>query len=406
MKCRLCESGQLSMFLDLGFTPPADRFITAAQLDEPEIYYPLKVVRCDRCMFVQLNYVVAPEILYQEDYPYEASTTQTGRIHFDGFAGDAFERCRLREGDLAVDIGSNVGVLLQGFKKRGCRVLGVDPAANIARIAEARGIPTLPVFFTPDIAQKISSEHGRAGVITASNVFAHIDDLHSLMNAVDILLDDDGVFIVEAPYLKHLLEKLEYDTIYHEHVSYLSLTPLAPFFRSCGFELFDVLQADIHGGSIRLFISRQGRQPVRSSVTELMAAEKDAGIHSMDHLNAFAQRVSANREALVSLLRSLKHAGKKIAGLSAPAKGMTLLNYCRIDATILDFVTEKSALKIGKYTPGTHLPVLPDTALIDNGIDYALLLAWNFKEEIIHNLSDFSGLGGRFIVPIPEPVVI
>jgi len=274
MTCRLCESENLTMFLDLGFTPPADRFVKTAQLDDPETYYPLKVVRCDHCMFIQLSHVVPPEILYQEDYPYEASTTKTGRKHFAAFAQDAIESFGLVKNDLAVDIGSNVGVLLKGFKDRGCRVLGVDPAENIAAIAEKNGIPTLPVFFTTEIARNIVSEHGKAKVITASNVFAHIDDLRSMMKGIDALLDKEGIFIIEAPYLVHLLNNLEYDTIYHEHLSYISLMPLVPFFHDCGFELFNVKQVDIHGGSIRLFISRKGIQDVRSEVTRLLNSEK------------------------------------------------------------------------------------------------------------------------------------
>ena len=405
-QCRCCGYPKMTPFLDLGFTAPADRFITCEQLDAPETAYPLIVVRCDQCMLIQLSYVVPPEILYQEDYPYESSTTRTGREHFDAFAAAAIEQFKLKQNDLACDIGSNVGVLLSGFKNRGMRVLGFDPAGNIAQIAEKNGIPTIADFFNVTVAANAAAKHGRAKVITGSNVFAHIDNLMELMHAVDKLLDDDGVFIVEAPYLVHLLDNLEYDTIYHEHLSYLSLTPLAPFFRNCGFELFDVKQMDIHGGSIRLFVGRAGRHPIGKQVLDMLKIEEERKIHSLETLYAFAQRVKKNRFDLQAMLRDLKHQGKRIAGVSAPAKGMTLLNYCKIDNEYLEFVTEKSLLKIDRYTPGTHLPVKPDSALMTENIDYALLLAWNFKDEIMKNLSAFKARGGKFIIPIPAPTII
>lgn len=404
--CRLCGYPNMFQFLDLGFTPHADRFIKKEQLNEPETHYPLKVVRCDHCNFIQLSYVVPPEILYQNDYPYEASMTMTGQSHFDAFAESAVEFFKLTKGDLVVDIGSNVGVLLKGFKKRGCRVLGIDPAENIAIIAEKHGIPTIADFFSREVVANAVDKYGKAKIITGSNVFAHIDDLYSLMKGIDDFLDDDGIFIVEAPYLMHLINNLEYDTIYHEHLSYLSLTPLVPFFNSCGYELFDAKQVDIHGGSIRLFISRKEKRKVTANVTELLEYEEDNKIYSIEKLLDFARKVEENRANLVSLLRSLKSNGKRIAAVSAPAKGMTLLNYCNIGSELLEFLTEKSKLKIGRYAPGNHLPVMPDSALLTENIEYALLLAWNFKDEIISNLSEFKKKGGKFIIPIPEPIIL
>ncbi len=376
------------------------------QLEMPEVCYPLKVVRCDQCMLVQLSYVVPPEILYQNEYPYEASMTKTGQSHFDAFANSVTESFNLSKGDLVVDIGSNVGVLLQGFKKRGCSVLGIDPAENIAQIAEKNGIETIPDFFTQKVINKVIKNYGKAKIVTATNVFAHVDDLHAFMKGIDTLLDEDGIFIIEAPYLMHLLDNLEYDTIYHEHLSYLSLIPLVPFFHHRDFELFDVKQVDIHGGSNRMFISRKGKMPVSSQVLTLIKDEEEKDIYSIDFLNEFAKRVKKNRLELIALLRSLKGKGARIAGVSAPAKGMTLLNYCKIDDEYLEFITEKSKLKIGRFSPGSHFSVLPDSALITENIDYALLLAWNFKDEIMKNLEEFKNRGGQFIIPIPEPSII
>ena len=404
-KCRLCGSNSLTRILDLGTTPPADRFLRKDQLCDVEPFFPLVVVRCDGCFFVQLNYVVPPKILYQEDYPYESSTTQAGRTHFEAFAASVIDAFSLSEKDLAVDIGSNVGILLKGFQDRGCRVLGIDPANNIAQIARDNGIPTLTDFFGPGIAERIVTEYGKASVITASNVFAHIDDLSCLMTEVKTLLTDKGVFIVEAPYLMHLIENLEYDTIYHEHLSYLSIMPLVPFFERCGFTLFDIKQVDIHGGSIRLFICKSGRYPVSQTVADYLKKEEEKHIHSLETFTAFANSVVNNKNQLRTLLADLKAQGNRIAAVSAPAKGMTLLNYCGIGSELIEFVTEKSELKIGKFTPGTHLPVKDDGALLSENIDYALLLAWNFKDEIMKNLAPFTEKGGHFIIPIPKPII-
>lgn len=404
--CRLCGHQQLTQFLDLGYTPPADTFLLYEQLDEPETHYPLKVLRCDSCMFIQLSYIVPPDILYRNDYPYESSTTRTGRKHFDKFAESVVKNYNLASSDLVIDVGSNVGVLLKGFQERGCRILGIEPAENIAKIANENDIKTLSVFFSPDIAKEILSEYGKAKAITASNVFAHIDDLNAVLECLDILLDDDGIFIIEAPYLLNLLKNLEYDTIYHEHLSYLSVKPLVSFFKNNGFEIFDIQEVDIHGGSIRIFVNRQSYRSISAKVTDMISSENDGDIYSIENLILFSENVKKNRNNLMNLLYKLKSENKRIAAVSAPAKGMTLLNYCGIGTHILEFVTEKSQLKINKYTPGGHIKVLPDSALVTEEIDYALLLAWNFKDEIIGNLSEYRNLGGKFIIPIPNPTIV
>lgn len=406
MLCRLCRSVDLAPFLDLGFTPPADSFLRREQLRDPEISYPLEVVLCRECGNVQLSHVVSPEVLYRHDYPYESSTTKMGQEHWMEFARTVSGRYGLGEKDLVVDIGSNVGVLLDAFKSCGTRVLGVDPASNIVRIAERRGIETLNEFFGIEVAHQILREKGQASVITGTNVFAHVDDLYGFVSAVKLLLNDRGVLIIEAPYFINLLNMLQYDTIYHEHLSYLSVKPLARFFDSLGMEIIDVEQRDIHGGAFRLTVARAGRYPVSPVVQTLMEAETSARIHDLDRLKDFAAAVENNRQELIWLLRRLKHEGKRIAAVSAPAKGMTLLNYCRIGRETLDFVTEKSTLKIGRFTPGTHIPVYSDSELIERMPDYALLLAWNFSKEIMANLDEYHRNGGRFIIPIPMPQIV
>ncbi|MGH7076061.1 MAG: methyltransferase domain-containing protein [Stellaceae bacterium] len=403
----MCRGTRLHKFLDLGKTPPADRFLFEHQLKEKEELYPLNVVICDDCGLVQLDYAVAPEILYCDDYPYESSTTSAGHRHWSEFAETVTRMMSLEGKDLVVDIGSNVGVLLQMFKDRGIRVLGVDPAANIAAIANRNGIETEAAFFDEKIARQIVLRHGHASVITGTNVFAHLNDVRGVMRAVDDLLADRGVFIVEAPYLLALMQDFEYDTIYHEHLSYLSLKPLQRFFAGFGMEIFEVQRRDIHGGSFRFFVQRkkEGR-PVSPVITELLYIEEREGIYNHDRLKQFADQVAKNRDDLRNLLLTLKSHGKRIAAVSAPAKGMTLVNYCGLDNTILDFVTEKARLKIGRYTPGMHIPVVADEVLFEKQPDYALLLAWNFAEEIMANLKRFSDHGGKFIIPVPTPKIV
>lgn len=406
MFCRMCKSDNLARFLDLGFTPPADQFLRREQLREPETYYPLEVMLCQNCGLAQLSHVVSPEILYRHDYPYEASLTTTGQRHWAEFAQTTTHRLNLGADDLVIDVGSNVGVLLEAFKNNGTRILGVDPASNIVRIAERRGIETLNEFFGIDVAQNIRNTRGPASVITGTNVFAHVDDLDAFMRAIQLLLNERGVLIIEAPYFVNLIKSLEYDTIYHEHLSYLSVKPLARFFTRFGMEIFEIEQRDIHGGSFRVHVARAGTRPISPVIGDLLKQEEELGVHQLDTLLEFSKSVQCNREDLIWLLRQLKHQDKRIAGVSAPAKGMTLLNYCRLGTETLDFVTEKSTLKIGRFTPGTHIPVVSDDELTRQVPDYALLLAWNFAEEIMGNLRQFRDRGGKFIIPIPQVRVV
>jgi SAM-dependent methyltransferase len=406
MKCRMCKSTRLYPFLDLGNTPLADQFKTEPQLDEPETYYPLKVVVCDDCGLAQLNYVVPREILFQNDYPYESSTTRTGKLHWEGLAKTVTSRFGLGADDLVVDIGSNVGVLLQAFKDCGTRVYGIDPARNIAEIANRNGIPTVCDFFGMGSIKKVMDQCGRAAVITGTNVFAHVHDLDTLVHTVKHLLRDSGVFVIEVPYFAHLVNRVEYDTIYHEHVSYISIKPLVAFFRRHGMEVFDIQEMPIHGGTIRVYIGEQGQHPAAGIVGEMLKAAEEMRLHSHATLDAFADAVRRNRDALSAMISRIRQEGKRIVAVSAPAKGMTLLNYCGLGRQHLDFITEKARLKIGKFSPGGHIPVVADQELLVARPDYALLLAWNFADEIIANLHEFRAGGGQFILPIPMPRIV
>lgn len=406
MICRICHSSDLTKFLDLGFTPPADAFLVPERMSQPETHYPLEVMICNDCKLVQLSYVVPPEILFQQDYPYESSTTATGRNHYHGLARDVATRYGLGSSDLVVDIGSNVGVLLGGFKAIGVRVLGIDPAERMCEIANKNGIETIHGFFSESLVHEIVKTKGMVRVVMGTNVVAHINDLHALVRGLQSLLGEKGIFVFEAPYLTHLLENIEYDTIYHEHLSYLSVLPMQKLFSQFGMEIIDVQEVSIHGGTLRYHVARMGDYPAAKTVDQYIANEEAKGIYSLEYLSKFSQSVQQHRDELVWMLKALKHEGKRIAGVSAPAKGMTLLNYCKIGNETLDFITEKSALKIGKYTPGTHIPVVADAELINRMPDYALLLAWNFAEEIMKNLETYQKKGGKFIIPIPTPRIV
>lgn len=403
-RCRMCKAERLTLFLDLGSMPPADSFLKRDQLDRPEPHYPLRVALCEECYLVQLDTIVPPEELYCRDYPYESSITRMGQAHWAEFAETTSRHANLQRGELVVDIGSNVGVLLEQFTHHGAQVLGIDPAANIAARAIERGVDTLARFFDHAAVEEVLARRGPAKVVSATNVVAHVDDLDALVEAVKLLLAPDGVFVIEFPYLVNLVERLEYDTIYHEHLSYLAIRPLARFFASHGMEVYDIQERDIHGGSVRVYVRRRGEgtRPASHSVASLQALEERKGMHDLERLTRFARDVARNRDDLRWWAAEVKARGCRLAAVSAPAKGMTLLGYCGLGADTIDFVTEKSTLKIGRFTPGTHIPVVPDAQLFQARPDYSLLLAWNFAEEIMSNLRQYSAQGGRFVVPIPS----
>ncbi|MEK6948740.1 MAG: class I SAM-dependent methyltransferase [Nanoarchaeota archaeon] len=406
IECRMCQSKELKIFLDLGFTPLADAFLKEYQLDEQERYYPLRVCTCINCGLAQLDYVVPGEELYRKAYPYLSSTTKTGKEHFHGMAREICKKFCLGKSNFVIDIGSNIGVLLEGFKNEGLKVLGIDPATNIAKLANERCIETWPEFFDKRVARKILKKYGKADVITGTNVFAHVDELDEMVIAVKELLNDGGIFVIEVPYLVDLIEKLEYDTIYHEHLSYISIKPLVRYFTKFNMEVFDVQRFLIHGGTIRVSVCNKGGQKVSKNVDELIKLEEKANIYSLERLKKFEQAVLKQKEDLIDLLRGIKKQGKSIIGLSAPAKGNTMLNFCKIGTDYLDYLTEKTHIKLGLYTPGTHIKIFDDKKILEDMPDYALLLAWNFAEEIIKNMEEYKNMGGKFIIPIPKPKII
>lgn len=405
-QCRLCKSKKLHKFLDLGNQPPSDQFIDLNQIEKPTIYYPLQVYSCKNCGFKQLGYVVDPKILYQKDYPYESSLTKSGNKHFDEFAKSCSKRFSLTKKDLVIDIGSNVGNLLTHFQKRNIGILGIDPASNICKIANKRKIKTINSFFNNSICLKILKKFGKAKIITGSNVFAHIDNLDDFFKNVKKILGYKGVLIIEVPYFLNLIKNLEYDTIYHEHLSYITLLPLVKYLKKKGLKIFDVEEKDIHGGSLRIFITKNNDFNVQKRLLNLIKLEKKAKLNNLDVLQKFSKKVRDNRFEITSILTNLKKKNKQIAVLSTPAKGMTLLNYCKLDKDFINFSTEKSKLKINKFTPGTNIKVYSDKEILRKKPDYALILAWNFKKEIMNNNKKFYDEGGKFIIPIPKVRII
>jgi SAM-dependent methyltransferase len=405
-ECRMCLSQHLHNFIDMGFAPPSDALLTKAELQEPEIFFPLQVQQCDDCGLTQTVYAVDPALMYGDKYKYESSMTQTGMAHFFKMAASIVDTCEIAPGSLAIDIGSNVGVLLEGFQKKALKVLGIDPAPRIVKIANARGIETWQEFMRPEVARRIVKEKGKAQVVTGTNVFAHIDDKPGLIEALDHLLDAKGIFVIEVPYLVDLIENLEYDTIYHEHLEYMSLKPLVLFFGRHGFDVFNVERHEIHGKSIRVFMARKGERPIQPSVAALLQLEDDKGIYRHDVLEKFAREVAESAFSLRSLLNELRRQGKRVVGISAPAKGNTILNYCKIGPELVQYMTEKSVIKQGSYTPGMHIPIMGDAKLMEDKPDYGIIFAWNFASEIMKNNQAFADQGGKFIIPIPTPRIV
>lgn len=394
--CRICGGTKFESVVDLGMMPYADAFVKPT--DPAQRDYPLEAIGCLTCGLVQLTVIAPREELYPDDYPYVSSTTKTGVAHYHEMARELVSELGIRYG-LAVDVGSNVGVLLDGFRRVGMRVLGVEPVKPIAEEAVARQIPTVNAFFSETLARELCMTHGRAKLITGTNVIAHIDDLHDLMRGIDALLDKDGTFVFEAPYLRDMLEELEYDTIYHEHLSYLAIRPVQRLCEQFGMTIVNVKHFQIHGGTLRYYIKRNGL--MSAGATLLLNQELETC--SPTAWRIFGNAVTEHRAEFHALIRGLRQAGKTIVGVSAPAKGMTLLHACALTRHDIAYITEKAPLKIGKLTPGLRIPVVPDEWLLQDQPDFAVLLAWNFAGEIMENLKAYTDAGGRFIVPLPSP---
>jgi SAM-dependent methyltransferase len=403
--CRSCGRAGLKPVLDLGRVPLANALLTAQQLCEPEDRFPLELYFCPQCALVQIGETVPPERLFR-DYAYVSSFSDTMVEHARMLVETLIGRRGLGPASLVIEVASNDGYLLQFYKQRGIPVLGIEPAANIAELAIAtKGIPTLVEFFDEELARRLAADGRLADLIHAHNVFAHVPDPNRFVGGVKQVLKSGGVAVVEAPYVRDLIAKLEFDTIYHEHFSYYSLSAVEALCRRHGLMINDVELVPIHGGSLRLFMTHAGC-PASTAVGALLAKEKSEGLLSFDHYRGFGDRVARLKQQLLALLHQLRAKGHRIAAYGASAKGSTLMNAFGIDRGLIEFVVDRSHLKQGRFTPGNHLPILPPEALLERRPDYVLLLTWNFAAEILGQQVEFRRRGGKFILPVPEVAVV
>jgi SAM-dependent methyltransferase len=385
--------------------PPANALLTAEQLALDEARYPLALSHCPSCELIQLTHVIPPEILFQH-YVYFSSVSTTMAQHFAALATEVAERFVPPDG-LVVEMGSNDGILLRSLIGRPLRIQGVDPARNVAEAARARGVPTIADFFSVAVAEQIVREQGKASAILGNNVFAHIDDLEEVMRGMKLLLADDGVVVLEFPYVVDFLKHLEFDTVYHEHLSYLGVRPLARLFQRFDFEIFDVRKQTVHGGTIRIYGRRRSAsKPVAPSVAEHEALEVAEGTAEPERLARFARDVSALRTSLRELVGTLCSEGKRVVGYTASAKGNVLLNYCGFGADQIGYLADATPAKQGLYSPGVRIPIRSPQHFKTDHPDYALLLAWNHRDEILDVEKAYRAAGGKFIIPIPQLQII
>jgi len=403
--CQICGSNNLESIMFAGNVPPVNQMRSVGQRPTEETMYPLELLYCPDSHLVQIGCEVNPAILFPVDYPYTSGTTRILRENFADLFKQSKEIIGLSKRSFVIDIGSNDGTLLSNFVKGGCKVLGIDPTDK-TEIANANGICSIRAFFNKETAKNLLKEHGQADQITAANVFAHMKDIDDVLEGIKLLLKDDGVFVSENHYLLDLIQTLQYDTIYHEHLRYYSLHALQFLMGKHGLEIFRVKRIPTHGGSIRVFSSRKGTNDIHESVESALREERNAGLLDIATYHKFAKDVLKTKLDLVAILRDIRAKGHKIYGIGAPSRASTLISYVGLDHLTIDCVMEiKGSHKIGKYMPGTLIPVRDETALYEEQPEYALLLSWHISKELITNLKK-RGFKGRFIVPLPSPRIL
>jgi SAM-dependent methyltransferase len=402
--CRSCGSDALRDVILFGETPLADRLLTEVTLAKPEPTAPLTLTVCSDCSLAQIRETVDPEVLFFEEYPYFSSVSPSLMKHFRDSALNLIETRNLDAGSFVLEAASNDGYMLRNFAERGIPVLGIDPARDPAQAAQAQGIETRCTFFSEELARELRGEGVQADIFLANNVLAHVPDLNGFVAGIRTVLKDDGVAVIEAPYVVDLVDHCEFDTIYHQHLCYFSIIALDRLFRRHDLYLNDVERTPIHGGSLRLYV--EPKENVQVSVQDLLVMEEERGVDGDVFYQTFGDRVAQVKTRLRAILDELNAEGKSVVGYGAAAKATTLLSYCGITGDDLDFVLDLNPYKQGRYMGGNRLPIYPPERLLKEQPDYCLILAWNFAEEIMQQQKEFTRRGGTFIVPIPEPKIV
>ena len=401
--CRFCHAPLHRMFVDLGMSPLCESFLTREQLNQMEPFYPLRAYVCETCFLVQVEEYVAPEGIFSE-YAYFSSYSKAWLEHAKSYTEMIVTRLGLDDTSQVIELGSNDGYLLQYFMGRGIRVLGVEPAGNVAAAAIARGVPTTARLFGLETARELLAEGHHPDLIVGNNVLAQVTDLNGFVAGMKVLLKPGGVITMEFPHLLRLMDENQFDTIYHEHFSYFSLMSAEQIFAAHGLTLFDVEEMWTHGGSLRIYARHREDEarPVEPRVRALLSREKAIGLDRPNRYAAFAEQARETKRRLLEFLVGAKRQGKSIAGYGAPGKGNTLLNYCGIRTDFLDYTVDRNPYKHGRFTPGTHIPIFPPDKILETRPDYVLILSWNLKDEIIEQMSAVQSWGGQFVVPIPD----
>jgi len=405
--CRFCKAPMTHTFVDLGMSPLCESYLAADQLNRMEPFYPLHVKVCEQCYLVQLEEYVSPEHIFTE-YAYFSSYSDSWLKHASNYVEMISERFHLGAHSLAVELASNDGYLLQYFVEKGVPVLGVEPAVNVAKVAEKKGVSTLVKFFGCQTAHEMVANGQAADLVIGNNVLAQVPDLNDFVGGIRIVLKPGGVATLEFPHLERLMEENQYDTIYHEHFSYFSLITAEKIFRDQGLVLFDVDEIPTHGGSLRIYLrhAEDSSKPVTAAVVNVREREVGLGLDRMETYTNFGERVKESKRALLELLIQLRRNGKRVAGYGAPGKGNTLLNYCGIRADFVEFTVDRNPYKHGRFLPGTHIPIYPPERIREYRPDYILILPWNLKAEIIAQLAYAREWGAKFIVPIPTARIL
>jgi hypothetical protein len=403
--CQVCNSESIESIINMGHFAPCDSLITKENINKPENTYPINLVRCKDCGLVQIDYAVNPNELFFPDYPYRSGITEVLKKNLHAIAQQMVSKVSLQKGSFVMDIGSNDGTILEGFKNEGMKVLGVE-ATKIANIAKEKGIDTIQEFFSENIAHEIKSKYGSPSLITAANVFAHINDVDNFMKGIDVLLDEDGYFVTESHYMLDILDTLQYDSIYHEHLRFYLVKPLQILFEKYGFKLIDIERITNYGGSIRVYAQKGLNSQVKKSVEELKKLEIKKLAYESETYVKFANRIEASRQEIRSLIIRLKDEGNKIVGIGCPGRSATLLKYCGLTPDLITYIAEQpESLKLGMYTPNTHIPIVEDDIMLRDQPEYALILSWHYAEPIIKTLRS-KGLKSKIIIPLPEVRIV